>query len=442
MPPVRFAIGIAAALVLAVAACGGEKERGGGLPSFAQELHGPPASCGLRADGDREDETRAAGRAEQVRAVAAAVERIRGLRFRRELEPTFLPAGELASELERIVRGSLTTAEAESGERALRVLGAVPDDFDLREVLVESVGGGAAGAYEPETGRILVAEGGDRELDGLELETLAHELEHALSDQVFGLPEGRPADRWGDTDLAAAALVEGSATITGWRYAVATAGDEGLRRARSEAAGLRLAAPLLGLPHVLAQVFVFPYVEGIGFVCTLYRQGGWKAVDAAFERPPASTAEILFPQRYLDGERPEEPPGLGAPEGWRKDGRASGVFGAADLLWLFQAPGRDTRLGLDEPLERAGAWAGGRLELWTRGDASAVGIALVERASSERSLCGSLEDWYRAAFPAAEAEGQRLFVAPGRVAVLACDGRNLRLGIAPDETTARALVGR
>src|SRR6185503_12973069 len=51
-------------------------------------------------------------------------------------------------------------------------------------------------------------------------------------------------------------------------------------------------------PRYLREELRFPYVEGGLFVEHLFRHGGWRAVDAAYRRPPVSTEQILHPERY------------------------------------------------------------------------------------------------------------------------------------------------
>ena len=39
----------------------------------------------------------------------------------------------------------------------------------------------------------------------------------------------------------------------------------------------------------------------MNFACSLFSEGGWEAVDAAYDNPPATTVEILFPELYSAG---------------------------------------------------------------------------------------------------------------------------------------------
>ena len=44
-------------------------------------------------------------------------------------------------------------------------------------------------------------------------------------------------------------------------------------------------------------ILIFPYVAGQTYVATLLGDG-WKAVDAAYARLPASTEQVLHPEKY------------------------------------------------------------------------------------------------------------------------------------------------
>jgi hypothetical protein len=50
----------------------------------------------------------------------------------------------------------------------------------------------------------------------------------------------------------------------------------------------------------------FPYLEGMRFVADIYRAGGFPLVDAMYDAPPVSTAQILHPEKYIAGALPAE----------------------------------------------------------------------------------------------------------------------------------------
>lgn len=380
-----------------------------------------------------------------VGEIAAQVEGIRELSFAEDVQPTFLSDREMTERVRELFLEEYTPRIADLEERLLTTLGAIPPGTDLRDLRADAIGQQVGGFYDTETKELVVRRAG-AELSVLDRITLAHELTHALTDQALRIPlpdEVQIARE--DADLAALALVEGDATFVMQRYTATLGFDEQFDLLDPET----IAASEAGLsefPPYLRQELLFPYEEGLRFVCDLYAEGGWEAVNAAYEDPPASTAQILFPDRYGAGEQepvdPRDPADLRGP--WRL--QASLQLGAANLWWLFSAPGGETEASLSNPRERAGDWGGGQLELWADGERTAIGISLVQRkAAKDPQLCNSLDQWYRASVPddveragvasyALVADGER------QDAVLACDAGSPRLGIGPDLRTARALV--
>lgn len=377
-------------------------------------------------------------------AVVAQVQKVRELTFEEIPEPTYLTASELSERASGYAE-DYPTDEAAADSELLSSLGAVPDGSDLKELTAAALGEQVAGFYDTDTKQIVVTGDPEAGLDPIEELTLAHEFEHALADQVLGLPvdEDFPPDGAEDSTLAATALVEGDATLTMALYSFTGAAIAPSALFGTELAG---AAGMTALPYYLERGMIFPYAEGLAFVCNLYREGGWSAVNEAYANPPTTTAQILFSERYESEEEAADPRDSVSPgPGWlNEEVRA---FGAADLLFLFEAPGDRIDRALDQPKERAAGWAGGEVFLWGREDGlgTATGMVLVQR-SGERSLCRSMKEWYRAAFPDApqvrRLPGEQLAsLGTDEAASLRCDGSEVRLGIADDLGTARRVIG-
>ena len=380
-----------------------------------------------------------------VEAIAEQVQGLRELRFTEKVEPRFLNDQQMNERVTELFLEEYTPKIADLEQRLLTALGAIPPGTDLRDLRSEAIGQQVAGFYEPETGELVVRQAG-AELTAIDRITLAHELDHALTDQALGLPlPDDPEIGREDANLAALALAEGDATLVMQRYSATLGFDEQLGLLDPEAIA-EAEAGLSGFPHYLEQELLFPYEEGLNFVCDLYARGGWEAVNRAYDQPPTSTSQILFPDRYLEGGQPvdpQDPGGLGKP--WRRIAKLQ--LGAANLLWLFSAPGGDPEKALTSPLDRAGDWGGGELELWANGDRTAVGISLAKlEGDADTQLCNSVDQWYRATVPDDREQAgvdDYSLVADGssQDAVLACDAADARLGIGPDLPTARALAG-
>jgi hypothetical protein len=388
------------------------------------------------------DEPPPGGVRDQIDHLVGVVEQLRGLAFDRAPDVTLASPVRVQRAFQDLFLRGYDEEVADTHARILGALGAVPPGLDLRaaqQTLLQ-----VGGFYVPHTGKLYVRKEGDG-LGQYGRLSLVHELEHALADQVLGLPTRTPGPGEGDAARAASSVVEGDAVLTTQRYVLTLpVEDQVLLAGPSLLATAERGS--LGLPHYLEQERAFPYVYGLPFVCGLYAEGGWEAVNRAYEKPPNSTAEILFPDQYLDEEDPVEP---------RPPGRLPGPwsletveqFGAANLLWLFEAPGDDPSRALADPLAPLDDWGGGELHLWTEGDLSAVGISIAERESVVRSdLCLAVVNWYRTAFPAADevdgpTEEDLTMDGDRQDAVIRCGGQGVRIGIAPTLPLARDLAG-
>ncbi|MDQ4006428.1 MAG: hypothetical protein M3135_09070 [Actinomycetota bacterium] len=412
---------------------GGGGDIFGGEGSGALDLFECVGGLGLGGEG---------GGGTSVEAIAEEVERIRELRFEEVPRAEFLTGEETSERVRKLFLEEYTPEVADIEERMLTALGAIPRGTDLRHLRAEALGGQVAGYYEPETGE-LVVRGSGGEVGVADRITLAHELDHALTDQALGIPlPDDPELGSEDANLAALALVEGDATLVMQRYSTGLGLEEQLELLDPEAIA-EAEAGLGGLPPYLQRELLFPYEQGLEFVCRLFADGGWAAVNRAYEQPPTTTAQILFPDRYPAGEAAVDPRDPRSPgKGWRE--LAHLQLGAANLLWLFEAPGgQQGQPAVEDPLAAAGAWGGGELVLWARGEDTAVGVALAERPAEDR-LCTATSDWYASSFQGdIERRTQRGgFGSDGEAqdAIVACGEDEVRLGIAPDLETAERVA--
>ncbi len=394
---------------------------GNGFPFGDLDLLQCLAPAGLAGEIDEVEGTAA----EQIVEVADIVAADRELTFTAgEPEPTFLDSAETEDRIVELNEEEYPTDEAELDGRLLELLGAVEPGIDLRELVLDLVAGQVAGFYVPESGELVVrSDAPDAPLGPTEQVTLAHELEHALADQNLELLDADLDAAGADAALAALSVIEGDASLIGQRFALAHLSVEDQVEVSLSPELADAQTQLDAAPYYLARELLFPYLEGMSFVCGHLLDGGWDAVDSLYHDPPASTVEILFPERY--GDEPADPRGPGDPgERW-DDGRRD-TFGAADLLFLFEAPADDESLALDDPRRAASAWAGGEYVLFTDGPDSAVGISLEAVDGDEELLCEAVQEFVTAA----ELDN----------AAVRCESSSVRIGIAPDAATAQLLV--
>jgi hypothetical protein len=128
---------------------------------------------------------------------------------------------------------------------------------------------------------------------------------HALQDQHFDL-ETFLEDREelsDDASLAITALIEGDATAAQIEFLKGT--PSLLRDLSTEMEGDGGSTEALdSAPAIITETLIFPYVQGQVFVSELLEDGGWDRVNEAFTSLPASTEQILHPEKYFDGEDP------------------------------------------------------------------------------------------------------------------------------------------
>lgn len=377
---------------------------------------------------------------EQIERVAGVVSQLRGHEFS---EPPDVAIRD-AEEVTAFVMGQLDDLDPDDIERDTRLLvalHALEPGADLVEMVGAALGEQVAGYYDPETGELVVRATPDgRRLGRVDELTLAHELDHALTDAVLGLPDLEAFESHeADTATAQQALVEGDATLLMQQYLqeAFTSIDQMLLAGEiAEAAGAT--EVLESMPWIVQRGLLFPYQEGATFVAALHADGGWAAVDAAYRDPPTDTAQVLFPQRYLAGRSAGQPELVGEPgAGWQGLGEVS--VGAADLLALFEAPGDRQDAALDDPLAAVRAWDGGRAGVFSDRERTAVGISLLDTGG----LCDAMDRWYALADPdavRAPRDGATTFDGEAQDAVLVCGEGSVRLGLAPDLATATRLV--
>jgi hypothetical protein len=356
-----------------------------------------------------------------IATLEARVEAIRELRFRSLPKPAEVtPKQAQRDGLEDLDR-SYPAGRRHADEEVLKLLGLLEPGVDLRDVSRSIFGEGVAGYYDPRTKRLRIVKGAQTENRFLNEITISHELTHALEDQRFGLDleESSGSD---DASLANLALVEGTATAVMFTYAERHFSPEqtlgGLFASLGQDTG--------DLPPFIEAQLIFPYIQGQKFVQRLHATGGgsWSLVNSAYRfRPPASTEQILHPDKYLQVEQPDRirldarPPG----DGWRR--LAAGTWGEWATGELVANP------------DAAEGWGGDRYELWQRGSGDCRAPcrdrdALVMRwrwdtpAAAQR-FEAALREW------SGEQTGAR---------AISSRGREVALAIAPEPDLAQRLV--
>jgi len=237
-----------------------------------------------------------------VERTLQAVGRLRGLSPKHSVPLARVARSELVDRVKAHVARDVPASSIRAEGIVQKLLGFVPTTVDYEAITYELLGAQLAGYYEPGDGTMYLA--GDLD-EATGDETLSHELVHALQDQYWNL-RARSAFVVGQDDAndAFSALAEGDATSAmedltlAREHAGTTATDvpDEIFAARMLEAVETAASTRV--PRALRRSLVAPYIDGTLFVNALRRQGGWSSVNEAWNHPPATTEQILHPEKW------------------------------------------------------------------------------------------------------------------------------------------------
>ncbi|MDQ5826383.1 MAG: hypothetical protein M3441_19505 [Chloroflexota bacterium] len=293
----------------------------------------------------------------EVRQVEEDTSAVRGLEPKGDVPETFLTQSQMKGNLLRDISEDYTQEEADQDTMELWLLRLVDDpELDMLQLQIDLLGEQVLGYYDPEKDEMYVLRN-QSDLSPGSKQTLAHEFVHALQDQHFDLEKLLPEDSHDDDrSLAIRAVVEGDATMAGLSYVRDYFSQAEIEEFLEESSSADTSV-LNSAPAYLRESLYFPYDAGADFVNELLMMGGFQAVDEALADPPASTEQILHPDKYFDSPR-DEPIQVPLPP-------LTDTLGAGWTMVDWGTLGEfDLRVILDEnsaadPDEAAAGWGGG-----------------------------------------------------------------------------------
>jgi hypothetical protein len=244
-------------------------------------------------------------------------------------------------------------------QKTMEKFGLLPKDYPLEQVLVKVLTEQIAGLYDPDSQEFFIA---DWTTPADERPVMSHELTHALQDQHFHIDKWTEAAKPNDDgELARDAVIEGSAMAAMVEYELGGKGsirDLGDFDPALFMGDVDSSPELSRAPKVLQDELLFPYLAGITFTQHILKAtNGWPEFYRVFDKPPASTQQIMHPDLYLRGVVPgkvELPAAQGVVSSdWKKlDENNMGEFGVQEILKQFLPKDRSKTL--------AASWAGDR----------------------------------------------------------------------------------
>jgi hypothetical protein len=362
-------------------------------------------------------------------SIESAVQQIRELTRKSDVARKILSPDQLSAVVTDAFDKSNPAAIVAANEELDKMLGLLPADASLKDLDVQLLSSQVAGLYDPDTKTMdVVSKSG--QLGPVEQITYAHEFDHALQDQNFGLSKLR-LDDTGNSDraLARLSLPEGDATLLMTLWAETHMTPAQLIQLAGEANDPSQTAILAAMPDDLKETLLFPYEEGLNWVTGLHSSGGWAAVDAAYAKPPDSTEQILHADKWASHEAPiavtipaSLPGKLGS--GWTMP--LTDTLGELQFrIWLEQVG----KVPQTEAEAAAAGWGGDRIALVQKG--SSFGIAIITKWDTPAD-----------AVEFAAAAGPTLKLLPSSSAMIDPGSTNrVVLFVASDEATINALAG-
>lgn len=305
--------------------------------------------------------------AAQMDEIEQQVIRIRGLQPRFSLRRELLTTSQLHQKVIDDFLKDYTPAEVEKDVTTLSLFGLLPRNFDLYTLLRDLYTEQIAGFYDDETKTMYVIQ--DEAFRGPQRSTYAHEYTHALQDQTFDFRGGlkmtdETCEQQSEYCAAVQSLIEGDASLTEQFWLLNAASPEDRQQIQEFYQNYQ--SPVFDTsPEFLQQDFLFPYRQGLDFVLALYQKGRWSAINAAFEKPPVSTEQILHPEKYpndapLEVNVPDLSPVLTGYELYDE-----GEIGEW-YLYLILAYGEKQAWRLSESIaaQAAAGWGGDVYQVW------------------------------------------------------------------------------
>jgi len=257
----------------------------------------------------------------KIQEYMEAVSEIRGLGFKRRVPMRTMTQENLRNYLTERLDRDFSPEKLKKAERTIRAFGVFPEDRALRETVLGFYSQLIIGFYDPENKEFFLVEEENisqylREQGALleaffkttiEEYVIIHELTHALQDQYFDL-QTLPMRKENNDDLslAVSALIEGDAQYTTLDYLYRKIGKNlqmfSTLMKSDYLQMMNTAQPIPGLenfPIFLTKIYMFPYTGGLLFTME-GRTENWGEINEAYADLPASTEQILHPEKYFE----------------------------------------------------------------------------------------------------------------------------------------------
>jgi hypothetical protein len=351
------------------------------LPAFAVPLAAAPKAALTEAE----------AKALAVE-VSAAVESLRGLKFKRPVAVKLVDDAAARKHFQSRLDRFWPPDQAALEQKAQAQLGLLPPGTDVVQSLLDLLEEQAGGYYDPASDTFFILTDMPKAAAPI---LFAHELTHALDDQHLDL-DARLMNAVDDDDrgTTVGAIIEGSGMLVMTAYMIreqqaGRLGPEAMLELAETQAGQ--AEKLTAAPPLMQRLLLAPYLLGLSFltrgnVFALATGVPVEDLNRVFAEPPASTEQLLHPEKYWNAAQSDPPRAVDIPDlsarlgpGWTR--KISGVLGELSLAILTGSGAIDPRSMDPSPGKwtSAGAagWDGDRYHYYEGPKGSATVLATV-----------------------------------------------------------------
>ncbi len=268
-----------------------------------------------------------------VSRAMARIEKIRGLEFERRVPVSIVSREDFASNRGD---GETSTRNRLRENTKWEAMFMINESTDAIKTQQANQAASVGGYYNPGTQEIVIVSenAASPRVDEI---TLAQELFHALQGQKFNAySQSWYPGRTKEKHNAADGLIEGDGNYVDYLYEKRCEAEWDCllpeRNRNGDAADINR-----GLLAVTLQ----PYSDGPALIRSLHEAEGWEAVNDLYENPPASTEQVIHPERYGEDEPDYPTVDDTASNGWEviDTGKGSvdyagfGEAGLAVMMW-------------------------------------------------------------------------------------------------------------
>ncbi|WP_458206814.1 Hvo_1808 family surface protein [Haladaptatus sp. NG-SE-30] len=222
---------------------------------------------------------------------------------------------------------------------ALMMIGESTDSIAVQN---QNSGSSVGGYYSPSKQSIVIISNNESAPKMNEI-TLSQELFHALQDQKFGFDSFKQNTR--ERHNAIDGVIEGDGNYLDYLYE---------KRCNNQWKGTCLMpddSESVGggkLANIGPYLIKYqPYSDGPPFVKQIREKNGWKAVNDLYKNPPASTEQVIHPEKYPDEKPAQITVRDKTSNGWQRlkpEGRPNfGEVGEAGIFAMFMYPYYETQ---------------------------------------------------------------------------------------------------